>query len=156
MASFPSHEPFQKAFDDDRSKEWDRLLSVREEVLKALEPLRAAKTISAGLEARVTLSARSELARILRKHATNLPAFFIVSQVEIAADNADIGKPATGADDGLLIHVERAYGKKCTRCWNYSTHVGESEDYPAFCERCVAAMDEIERDGNSVAGSTSS
>ena len=156
MASFPSPEPFEKAFDDARSKEWDRLLSVREEVLKALEPLRAAKTISAGLEARVTLSAQSELARILRRHAASLPAFFIVSQVEIAADNADIGKPAAGADDGLRIHVERAHGKKCTRCWNYSTHVGESEDYPDFCERCVAAMDEIERDGDSVAGSASS
>ena len=156
MASFPSPEPFEKAFDDARSKEWDRLLTVREEVLKALEPLRAAKTISAGLEARVTLSAQSELAGILRKHAASLPAFFIVSQVEITAGNADIGKPAAGADDGLRIHVERADGKKCLRCWNYSIHVGESEDYPDFCERCVAALEEIERDGGSVAGSASS
>jgi isoleucyl-tRNA synthetase len=157
MASFPSFEPFEKAFDDARSKEWDRLLTVREEVLKALEPLRAAKTISAGLEARITLAAQSELAGILRKHAASLPAFFIVSQVEIAADNADVGKPAAAADDdGLRIHVERAHGKKCSRCWNYSTHVGESEDYPDFCERCVAAMDEIARDGGSVAGSASS
>ena len=51
--------------------------------------------------------------------------------------------------DGLKIHVERAHGKKCERCWNYSTHVGESADYPTFCERCVAALDEIERDGGS-------
>ena len=156
MASFPSPEPFEKAFDDACAKEWDRLLTVREEVLKALEPLRAAKTISAGLEARVTLAAQSELAKVLRKHAASLPAFFIVSQVEIAADHADIGKPAAGADDELRIHVERAHGKKCTRCWNYSTHVRESEDYPDFCERCVAAMNEIERGGDNVAGSTSS
>jgi isoleucyl-tRNA synthetase len=156
MASFPSFEPFEKAFDDARSKEWDRLLTVREEVLKALEPLRAAKTISAGLEARITLAAQSELAGILRKHAASLPAFFIVSQVEIGADNADIGKPTAAADDGLRIQVERAHGKKCPRCWNYSTHVGESEDYPDFCERCVAALEEIERDGGSVAGSASS
>jgi isoleucyl-tRNA synthetase len=30
------------------------------------------------------------------------------------------------------------------RCWNYSTHVGESEKYPTVCERCVAALDEIQ------------
>jgi hypothetical protein len=36
-------------------------------------------------------------------------------------------------------HGARADGKKCERCWNYSTHVGESADYPMVCERCVAA-----------------
>ena len=56
MANFPSAEHFENALDDARAKNWDRLLAVREEVLKALEPVRAAKTISANLEARVTLS----------------------------------------------------------------------------------------------------
>jgi isoleucyl-tRNA synthetase len=41
--------------------------------------------------------------------------------------------------------VQRADGAKCERCWNYSTHVGESVDYPTVCERCVKALDEIER-----------
>jgi isoleucyl-tRNA synthetase len=147
MASFPSPEPFEKAFEDARAKEWDRLLAVREEVLKALEPLRAAKTISAGLEARVTLTTKEDLAALLRKHVASLPAFFIVSQVEIAAGNPD-GR--------LNIQVERAHGKKCERCWNYSTHVGESTDYPTCCERCVAALDEIERDGSGAVGSATS
>ncbi|HXU21268.1 MAG TPA: isoleucine--tRNA ligase [Verrucomicrobiae bacterium] len=156
MASFPSPEPFEKAFDDARAKEWDRLLVVREEVMRALESLRAAKTISAGLEARVTLTAKGDLAALLHSHVASLPAFFIVSQVEIATDNSDGGKPAAGVDGGLRTHVERAHGKKCERCWNYSTHVGENADYPNWCERCVAAMDEIERDGGSVAGSAAS
>jgi hypothetical protein len=33
------------------------------------------------------------------------------------------------------------------RCWNYSTHVGESERYPTVCERCVEALEEIEASG---------
>jgi isoleucyl-tRNA synthetase len=37
-----------------------------------------------------------------------------------------------------------AEGKKCERCWNYSIHVGESARYPNVCERCVAALEEIE------------
>ena len=50
--------------------------------------------------------------------------------------------------EGLKIHGERAHGAKCERCWNYSTHVGENADYPTLCERCVAALAEIEADGN--------
>ncbi|MGB7751435.1 MAG: zinc finger domain-containing protein, partial [Candidatus Acidiferrales bacterium] len=129
-------------------KIWDRLLQVREEVLKALEPVRAAKTITSGLEARVTLATSAELGELLQKYAAFLPGLFIVSQVEIAPPGSYL--------EGLDIRVERAQGKKCERCWNYSTHVGESADYPTLCERCVAALNEIERDGGLVAGSSQS
>ena len=47
-------------------------------------------------------------------------------------------------------------GKKCERCWNYSTHVGENAEYPTVCERCVAALAEIERDGGILAGGAKS
>jgi isoleucyl-tRNA synthetase len=47
----------------------------------------------------------------------------------------------------LKIHARRADGKKCERCWNYSTHVGENADYPTLCERCVTALAEIEASG---------
>jgi isoleucyl-tRNA synthetase len=145
MAHFPAAEHFENALDQARAKNWDRLLAVREEVLKALEPLRAAKTISANLQARVRLAATGELAALLQRYATQLPAFFIVSQVEIASGEIEGASLAPGIE-GLRIRAERALGKKCERCWNYSTHVGESSDYPTLCERCLAAIQEIERD----------
>ncbi len=145
MSKFPDAKPFENAFDEARSKNWERLLAVREEVLKALEPVRAAKTISANLEARVTLGASGDLAALLQKYAASLPSLFIVSQVELL--------PPGSQSDGLRVEVRRADGAKCERCWNYSTHVGESADYPTFCERCVAAMNEIERDGGMLVGS---
>jgi isoleucyl-tRNA synthetase len=154
MAQFPAPEHFENALDEARAKNWDRLLAVREEVLKALEPVRAAKTISANLEARVTLAATGNLVALLEKYAAELPAFFIVSQVEIASGEIAGGSPAPGME-GLRIRAERAHGKKCERCWNYSTHVGESADYPTLCERCLKAIDEIERDGPIRAGSAS-
>jgi len=59
-------------------------------------------------------------------------------------------RPNDGGSSGelplILVEVERAEGEKCDRCWNYSTHVGESASYPNVCERCVAALQEIERD----------
>jgi len=33
--------------------------------------------------------------------------------------------------------------------------VGESADYPTVCERCVAALDEIDRSGSQSAGAGS-
>jgi isoleucyl-tRNA synthetase len=45
---------------------------------------------------------------------------------------------------GLHVRIEKATGKKCHRCWNYSERVGEDARYPLVCERCSAALKEIE------------
>ena len=87
MALFPAAEEFESALDDARAKNWDRLLAVREEVLKALEPARAAKTDHFGPRSARDSGGGSELAHLLEKYASNLPALFIVSQVEIANRN---------------------------------------------------------------------
>ena len=152
MSEFPAAENLETAFDKSRSADWERLLTVRQEVLRALEPARAAKTISGGLEARVTLVATGGLVDLLRKYSAQLPALFIVSQVEVTEGHIEGAALATGLE-GLQIRIERAKGEKCERCWNYSTHVGENSDYPTLCERCVAALAEIDRDSALASGS---
>ena len=142
MAMFPEAGLLEGALDDARSKKWERLLGIREEVLKALEQSRAAKEISAALEARVALGASGELGSLLQQYSAILPSLFIVSQVELAPSIA--GGVAAPGVEGLQIRVDKASGQKCARCWNYSTHVGESADYPTVCERCVAVLGEIE------------
>jgi isoleucyl-tRNA synthetase len=140
---FPGTEEFSGALDDSRAKNWERLLTVREEVLKSLEAARNAKTISAALEAKLVLHARGTAFELLKEYAASLPALFIVSQVEVQPVD-DRGQP--NGEGALQIEVRRADGAKCERCWNYSTHVSESAKYPTLCERCVAALDEIEGD----------
>jgi isoleucyl-tRNA synthetase len=90
------------------------------------------------------LGASGELGTLLQKYGGILPSLFIVSQVELAASIE--GVPAAPGMAGLQIRVARAAGQKCQRCWNYSTHVGESAKYPTVCERCVAVLSEIDRD----------
>ena len=144
MANFPAAEHFENALDEARAKNWDRLLAVREEVLKALEPARAEKTISANLEAKVTIRVGGNLAGLLKTYREFLPTFFIVSQVEILDLSLSL---ASSARDGIeMITVAKADGSKCNRCWNYSIHVGETPAYPTLCERCVPAVEEIARD----------
>jgi isoleucyl-tRNA synthetase len=123
--------------DDALLAEWDRLYAIRDEVLRALEEARVAKRIGSSLEAKVTLNAAGAPLELLQKHRKDLRYLFIVSQVELGN---------SGAGAGVSITITDADGTKCERCWNYSTHVGESETYPTVCERCVAALQEIEQE----------
>jgi isoleucyl-tRNA synthetase len=50
-------------------------------------------------------------------------------------DNWDIGVVNAAEQD----HNGKLY-QKCDRCWNYSSHVGESAEHPLLCERCIPAL----------------
>jgi isoleucyl-tRNA synthetase len=124
--------------------DWERLFVVRDQVLRSLEEARVAKVIGSSLEARVTLAAAGETAELLKRYQSELRYLFIVSQVEL--DQAVVDNETPASD--LSVKIERAAGQKCERCWNYSVQVGESSRYPSVCERCVAALGEIEQAGS--------
>ncbi len=107
---------------------WERLFGIRDEVLKALEEARTTKQIGSSLEAKVVLKADAETTRFLLNYYEDLRYIFIVSQVEVHEA------------DKLGVVIEKADGKKCERCWNYSLRVGEFEQVPAVCERCYEAL----------------
>ena len=143
LALFPEPAAFGAPLDAAKAANWEKLLQVRTEVLRTLEAARTAKSISGALEAKVVLSAAPDLAPLLEQYKSWLPGLFIVSQVEISAAAADAAQKSELLP-GLSVEVRRADGTKCARCWNYSTHVGESSDYPTVCERCLKALNEIE------------
>ncbi|USR89513.1 isoleucine--tRNA ligase [Phormidium yuhuli AB48] len=66
---------------------------------------------------------------------------FICSQVELLdSPEALDGIAYASQSEGLGIGIVSADGDKCERCWNYSTHVGDSQEHPSICERCVSAL----------------
>ena len=145
LALFPKADELDSGVDDAIKNAWQSLLELRGEVLKALEEKRNEKFISGSLEAKVRIHSGSDArVNLLERYKSILPALFIVSRVEIANDS-NAGQPDAEKPGGLKIEIVRADGKKCERCWNYSTHVGEDADYPTVCERCVAALREIEQ-----------
>jgi len=143
MAEFPAAESLAAKVDPQKKEAWEELAKVRSAVLVKLEEARNAKSIGGSLEAKVSLySSVPKLQSILKAYAKQLPALFIVSQVQIL-DAAPAGiDPAESS--GLAVRIEKADGKKCERCWNYSVHVGENQRYPTICERCSEALAEIE------------
>jgi isoleucyl-tRNA synthetase len=124
---------------DELSQRWERLFEIRDQVLGFLEEARVAKTIGSSLEAAVEISAPAETFDLLQGFGDDLRYLFIVSQVSLVRSNS------TGSGE-LSVKVDRAAGQKCERCWNYSTRVGESERYSTVCERCLEALEEIERE----------
>jgi isoleucyl-tRNA synthetase len=114
--------------------EWDKIRTIREMVLKALEEVRQAGTIGNSLEAKVIVRACGESAALLQRHSSDLRYIFIVSQVGVKEDmNAQ----------ELQIEVAKADGQKCERCWNYSVEVGKDPEYATLCERCLPVVREI-------------
>ena len=120
--------------------DFDSLMAVREEALKALENARQEKKIGSALEAFVSIHAPDPLYRVLERYRDDMRFLLIVSGVEI--------KHAAGGNGNAAVRVEvsRAPGLKCERCWNYSVYVGANERYPTVCERCLAAIQEIEQE----------
>jgi len=149
LTTFVSPEEIRRGLPERHLKKmenWPRLITVRDEVLKALEAARQAKFIGGSLEARVVLAAEGEWANLLRDYHAALPTLFIVSQVELANGRSE-GATETQIP-GLGIRVERARGDKCARCWNYSEQVGQDSRYPSVCERCSRALKEIEAEAS--------
>ncbi|MGI0484697.1 isoleucine--tRNA ligase [Pantanalinema rosaneae CENA516] len=135
------------------AEKWQTLRQIRAEVNKVLEQARTEKAIGSSLEAKVllsvpdtqlraTLQALNPADSLAGNHVDELRYLFLTSQVELL-DSADRleGLKYTTQSANLGIGVTDANGEKCDRCWNYSTHVGESATHPLLCERCVPAID---------------
>jgi isoleucyl-tRNA synthetase len=132
---------------------WEQLRKVRQEVNRVLEQARNDKAIGSSLEAKLLLyvpdrDLRQTLAAMNPGDTLNggdrvdeLRYLFLTSQVELL-DTPDrlAGLKYQSQSDALGVGVVDAEGQKCDRCWNYSTHVGESKQHPLLCERCVPAL----------------
>ena len=130
---------------EDLRTRWNLLFKARDYVLRSLEDARERKEIGSSLDAKVILKASSGMYQLLKRHETELRFILIVSAVELSETEFKVALP----EFILTVEVVPAEGEKCERCWNYSTHVGDSSKYLTVCERCVAALEEIEREQTS-------
>ncbi len=115
---------------------FERLLALREQVAKVLEPMRASGEIGAALEAEIEL--RAGVADQIRAEpfVDELRFFFISGDVSVV----DADEQA----DGLRVVARRTDKAKCVRCWQHRADVGAHPAHPGLCGRCV---DNIEGDG---------
>ena len=132
LAEFPDVRAF---VDTDLTDSWERLMKVREEVYAALEQKRKAKVIGNSLGARLVVTTKGPVGRLLTTHRDDLPMLFIVSELELRIGPED-------ESDEIRVEVERARGVKCERCWRYVPKTRTETEWAGICDRCVDALAE--------------
>ena len=114
-------------------EKWNKIIKIKELVSKKLEEARSEKVIGHSLNAKVTLYAEKDEYEFLLENKELLMTVFIVSGLEIE-------KNERKNEEKIGVKVEVADGKKCERCWMYSTTVGEDKENPNICHRCSEAL----------------
>lgn len=135
--------PVFKATDDIN---WEKIITVRNEVNKEIEKYRAEGKIGSALEAEVELTCAATLQTILNKLGNELRFVFITSDARVADDVLVSKKapllgdaPELSGNNSLKIHIIPVgeTKKKCIRCWHRRSDVGAHADHIEICGRCV-------------------
>ncbi|MCF7877309.1 MAG: isoleucine--tRNA ligase [Candidatus Omnitrophica bacterium] len=108
---------------------WEKLIFLRQKVLKEIETKREDNYIGSSLQAHVILSFDKKEVKFYRQNKENLKEIFIVSKVTIN-------------EGEFNIEVKKAEGQKCIRCWNWREDVGEDKEFSQICTKCVKAIKE--------------
>ncbi|HEV7802215.1 MAG TPA: class I tRNA ligase family protein, partial [Burkholderiales bacterium] len=117
---------------------WERLRTLRSDVLKQLETLRVAGKIGSSLAGEVDLHADGEAAAFLRSFDDDLRFVFITSQARVADDA--VGDAVDTALPGVKVSVTPSPHAKCERCWHYRADVGADTAHLNICGRCVSNL----------------
>jgi len=132
LAQMPQPDPAINAAAN--AEKWQKVMALRDEVLKALEPLRKGQLIGSNQEATVHIETPDEaLIKIIDDmDPGTFAAFCIVSRVTLAKGPA------------LKVTAAKSTYPKCERCWNYWPTVGQNPDYPDLCSRCEVVVTAIQ------------
>ncbi|WP_017161223.1 isoleucine--tRNA ligase [Xanthomonas phaseoli] len=113
------------------SADVDKLLVLREQVAKVLEPMRANGAIGAALEAEITVAADAQTAARWQPLAEELRFLFISGDVTVTA----------ASTDDIFVSAQPTTKAKCVRCWHHQVSVGSDPRHPELCSRCVSNIE---------------
>ena len=110
---------------------WEKIMALRDEVLRELEGLRKEQKIGSSQQATVTIYCPDEkTTEVLNEFGLEqFAALCIVSKVELQI----------GANETKVV-AEKSGHQKCQRCWNYRLSVGADSEHRDLCERCVSVI----------------
>ena len=120
---------------------WSEMMSVRQQVNKALELAREQGNLRGSLDAAVTLYAEAPLSERLRSLGEELRFVLITSEAAVAEMSSAPADAVEAEGMALRIQVEAAASEKCERCWHRRPDVGEHSAHPTLCGRCVTNID---------------
>ncbi|MDF2700840.1 MAG: ileS [Haloplasmataceae bacterium] len=108
---------------------YEKFMTLRNDVLKALEEARNAKVIGKSFNAKLTLYPNKATKELINTLNANLQQIFIVSQFEV---KNEVAPENAYQFDNVAVLVENANGHTCARCWQVVETLNEDE----LCTRC--------------------
>ncbi|MFP6874041.1 MAG: isoleucine--tRNA ligase [Verrucomicrobiales bacterium] len=126
LATFPDPDPLYAGID--ATGKVDSLMTYRNIIQQAIEPLRQEKIIRANNEASVTLTLPEGMPQPLEllENEEAVKEFFIVSEVRVNQDG-----------DCVSAMANKSTYAKCPRCWRLFPELDSEEE---LCKRCAGAL----------------
>ncbi|MCK4914135.1 MAG: isoleucine--tRNA ligase [Planctomycetes bacterium] len=113
---------------------WEKIMTIRDEVLRVLEELRQDKKIASNQQASVTICCEDEdtISALNEFGLEQFAALCIASEVKLQKEKGE-----------LKIAAQKSEHQKCERCWNYWPSVGTDSAYPDLCQRCAKVVSKL-------------
>ena len=116
---------------------WQETTALINTVNEAIEIMRRDKIIRGSLEATVHIQPRSIVQReFLDKWGDELRYILIVSEAIVESDQARVPEGSYETSE-YFVWVNKNGNEKCVRCWHQREDVGQSEEHPELCGRCI-------------------
>ncbi|GLS82554.1 isoleucine--tRNA ligase [Paraferrimonas haliotis] len=127
--------------DDISDENWQQLIDIRNEVNKAIEQARREQNMKGSLQAYVTLYADANVQQQLSAVQDELRFVMLTSKTQVAQLAEAPAQAQTTDLQGLKLLVSAATAEKCERCWHHREDVGQDEQHPTLCSRCVTNVE---------------
>ena len=119
-------------------EDFDRLLALRDQVAKVLEPMRASGEIGAALDAEIALCSGVADQNWLAPLIDELRFLLISGDVSLQLDEE--------AKD-IAVTASVSVKPKCVRCWHHRADVGADAEHPLLCARAWSNVEGPGEDG---------
>ena len=122
---------------------WESVVLVRAEVTKTLEGLRQSGDIGSNLDAEVVIFVDQKLKDQLQPISGEFRFLMITSsaKLELLSDS-QLAQTTNSSHSGqILVQASRSEHIKCVRCWHHRADVGQHQNHPELCGRCIENVD---------------
>jgi len=124
---------------DDRMGQeyWQEVMTIRDEINKEIEHMRAEGVLGSALEAEVTLFADVEKKALLDLLGDELRFVLITSSANVYHMEEVTEEAKATEVQGIKLIIKASNHPKCERCWHRRADVGANADHSTICGRCV-------------------
>ncbi len=123
------------------TQDWSIAIMVRDIVNKELENCRNHAVIGAGLEAEVEIYCSTQIREVLAKFGDELHFLLITSGAKVFPLSERASQAVATENADIWLSIQASSFAKCVRCWHHHRSVGEYDNHPTLCERCVINVD---------------